>query len=46
MSEIPQRIQDEILASFNAQEGKPRKDLFNYFVKFKLKNLMEAIGDF
>jgi hypothetical protein len=46
MTEIPQRIQDEILASFNAQAGKPRKDLFNYFVKFKLKNLMEAIGDF
>lgn len=46
MTEIPQRIQDEILASFNAQANKPRKDLFNYFVKFKLKNLMEAIGDF
>lgn len=46
MTEIPQRIQDEILASFHAQENKPRKDLFNYFVKFKLKNLMEAIGDF
>lgn len=46
MVEIPQRIQDEILESFNSQADKPRKDLFNYFVKFKLKNLMEAIGDF
>lgn len=46
MAQIPQAIQDEILASFNAQEGKPRKDLFNYFVKFKLKNLMESLGDF
>lgn len=46
MNEIPQRIRDEILDQFNAQAGKPRKDLFNYFVKFKLKNLMEAIGDF
>ena len=46
MNEIPQNIRDEILKSFNDQEGKPKKDLFTYFVKFKLKNLTEAIGDF
>ncbi len=46
MSEIPQEIRDAIMAEFNTQENKPRKDLFGYFVKHRLKNLMEAIGDF
>lgn len=46
MTEIPQEIRDEILKSYNSQDNIPRKDLFGYFVKFKLKNLMEAINDF
>lgn len=46
MNEIPQNIRDEIVNSYNEQANKPKKDLFTYFVKFKLKNLTEAIGDF
>lgn len=46
MTEIPVGISAAILESYYDQENKPRKDLFNYFVKHRLKNLMEAINDF
>jgi len=46
MTEIPQDVKEEILQQFRDQEGKKPKDLFGYFVKHKLKNLMTSIGDF
>lgn len=46
MSEIPKHIQDAVVKSYEAQANKPKKDLFGYFIKNKLKNLMDAIGDF
>lgn len=46
LEEIPQEISIDIMASFNAQASKSRDQLFNYFIKFKLKNLTEHISEF
>jgi len=43
---IPSEIQTKIIDQFNTQSGKKRDKLFNYFIKNKLKNLMESVGDF
>ena len=43
---IPQNIQDNILTEYEAQAGKDRKNLFNYFIEKKLKNLIESINEF
>ena len=42
---IPEDIQTSVLHHFN-QPTPGRDKLFNYFVKYKLKNLMENIGEF
>jgi len=46
LSKIPVDVYNTILTQFNEQEGKKKADLLNYFIKFKLKNLMEHIGEF
>lgn len=46
LSQTPTRIQSEILSEFESQAGKDRSKLFNYFIKNKLKVLMESINDF
>jgi hypothetical protein len=43
---IPQNVQDNILSEYEAQAGKDRKNLFNYFIEKKLKNLIESINEF
>lgn len=43
---IPQHIQDAILIEYAAQADKDRKNLFNYFIEKKLKNLIESINEF
>ena len=43
---IPQNVQDNILSEYEAQGGKDRKNLFNYFIEKKLKNLIESINEF
>jgi 5'-3' exonuclease len=43
---IPDYIEAQILEQFEGQEYGHKRDLFNYFIQFKLKNLMGAIGDF
>jgi hypothetical protein len=43
---IPQNVQDNILTEYEAQAGKDRKNLFNYFIEKKLKNLIESINEF
>lgn len=42
----PKELRDNILESFHGQEINTRQNLFNYFVKNKLKNLMGNIQDF
>ena len=42
---IPEEIQQQVLDKFNVPD-KGRGKMFNYFVKFKLKHLMEDISEF
>jgi hypothetical protein len=42
----PKDLSDNIISEFEDQKGKTRAKLFNYFIKHKLKNLMDSIGDF
>ena len=46
LSLVPEELQKAIIAEYDAQGGKNRSKLFNYFIKFKLKNLQGNIGDF
>lgn len=46
LSEVPQDIKDKILEEFDLQSNKDRSHLFNYFVKNKLRNLMEHLSEF
>lgn len=46
LSMVPAELQEAILAEYDAQGGKNRSKLFNYFIKYKLKNLQGNIGDF
>lgn len=43
---IPNEIKSRIISEYDAQSGKRRDKLFNYFIQNKLKNLMEVIQDF
>ena len=43
---VPQNVQDSIMESYQAQAGKGREKLFNYFIENKLKNLLTDIGQF
>lgn len=44
--EIPADVEKQILEAFETQEYGDRKNLFNYFIQYKMKNLMDSIGDF
>lgn len=46
LSMTPQHIKTNILNEFASQEGKDKSKIFNYFIKNKLKVLMESINDF
>ncbi len=46
LSYIPENIRDRVHESFDRQDGKGRGQMFNYFIKFKLKELMGDINDF
>lgn len=43
---VPKHIQEQILIEYEGEAGKGRKNMFNYFMSHKLKNLMEVINDF
>lgn len=46
LSCIPDNIKQKILNKYEEESGKDRSQLFNYFIKYKLKNLTEHIGEF
>lgn len=46
LSYTPQTIIDRVVEEYNAQAGKKRDKLLNYFIQYRLKNLMEVIGEF
>ena len=43
---IPNDIQDRIMVNYEAEAGKNKSRLFNYFIEKKLKNLLTDIGSF
>ena len=43
---IPDYIVDKIKTEYENANQAPRKGLMNYFIKNKLKHLIEHIGDF
>ena len=43
---VPDRIKDQILNEYEAENPKDRSQLLNYFIKNKLRNLMESISEF
>lgn len=46
LSHIPADVKQRVINEYEAQSGKSRTNLFNYFVSHKLKNLMENINEF
>lgn len=46
LSFIPEPVKQRVINEYEAQKGKGRAKLFNYFVTHKLKNLMESINEF
>jgi len=43
---IPQDIRKAVIDKYHEEGGKDRSKLFNYFISYKLKNMMESVGDF
>lgn len=43
---IPQQLRDIIMDEYVKNANKPTNQIFNYFVKYRLKTLMENINDF
>ena len=43
---IPNKISSEIINQFENYKVPERRGLLNYFIKNKLKNLMDVIGEF
>jgi len=46
LTKTPQDIKDSIIYSYEQQKNGDRSQLLNYFIKNKMKNLLEVIGDF
>lgn len=43
---IPESIRNEVINKYLSEQGKDKSKLFNYFIEYKMKNMMENIGDF
>lgn len=46
LSMTPQEIKDDVVSEYERQKGKSRTHLLNYFVKYRLRNMMEVAEDF
>ena len=46
LSMIPENIRKQVLDKYQEEDGKDRSKLFNYFIAYKLKNMMEHVGEF
>ena len=46
LSFVPEIIRQKVMEQYNAQEGRDRSKLMNYFIANKLKNLTEYISEF
>lgn len=43
---IPDNLREQVMVEYEAQAGKDRSKLFNYFIEKRLKNLLESINEF
>lgn len=46
LSFTPEHIREKVMEQYNSQSGKDRSKLMNYFIEFRLKNLLESMNDF
>ena len=46
LTQVPDPIKNQILSEYDAENPKDRSQLINYFIKNKLRNLMESISEF
>jgi len=46
LTQVPNDIRDEVRQQYEDQSDKDRSKLFNYFIKNKLKHMMENINEF
>ena len=46
LSNTPQELRNSIMNKYVEESNKDRSKLFNYFIEFRLKNLMEYIDEF
>lgn len=46
LSMTPQEIKDSVISSYVKQQDKDRTQMLNYFVKYRLKNLMDVLEEF
>lgn len=46
LEQVPDYIKEQVLKEWNSENTNDRSQLLNYFIKNKLKNLMEAISEF
>ena len=46
LTKTPQDIKEAIIHSYEGQKGRDKSGLLNFFIKNKMKNMMDCIGDF
>ena len=46
LSMIPHTVSESIMEEYNKQANKKAPELMNYFIQYKLKNLMEHINEY
>ena len=46
LSMTPQEIKDAVVTSYESQLNKDKSQLLNYFIKYRLKNMIEVLEDF
>jgi 5'-3' exonuclease len=46
LSEVPDNIKEQVIDKYKSEDNKDRSQLLNYFIKNKLRNLMENISEF
>lgn len=46
LSQTPKEIKEGIIHNYEAQQGKDKSQLLNYFIKYRMKNMMEVLEDF
>lgn len=46
LSKTPEDIKEEIISSYERQQDGDRSQLLNYFIKHKMRHMIECLGDF